>query len=166
MNIDFLYRLLLFVVLLLVQVLVLNHIHLFGYATPMIYVYFIITFARNYPKWGILVWSFCLGLCVDVFSNTPGVAALSMTTTAVLQPYLLDLFMQRDSETDLLPSFSTLGVSRYVYYVLLMTVIYCLLFFTVETFTFFNCLQWALSVSGSTVLSVILILVVDNLRKR
>ena len=28
-----------FVVILLVQVLVLNHIHLFGYATPLLYVY-------------------------------------------------------------------------------------------------------------------------------
>ena len=58
MNIDFLKRLLLFVVLLLVQVLVLNHIHLFDYATPLLYIYFVISFNRNYPKWAILVWSF------------------------------------------------------------------------------------------------------------
>lgn len=34
MDIAFLRRLLLFVILLLAQVLVLNHIHLFDYATP------------------------------------------------------------------------------------------------------------------------------------
>lgn len=166
MNIDFLTRLLLFVVLLLAQALVLNHIHLFGYATPLLYVYFVISFVRNYPKWGILVWSFLLGLSIDVFSNTPGVAASSMTLTALLQPYVLELFVQRDSDADLQPSIATFGFSRYLYYVLLLTTIYCLLFFTVETFSFFNWAQWALSVSGSMVLSVILIVVVANLRKR
>lgn len=63
MNIDFFKRLLLFLVLLLAQVLVLNHIHLFDCATPLIYVYFVISFQRGYPRWAILVYSFLLGLC-------------------------------------------------------------------------------------------------------
>ena len=91
MNIDFLKRLLLFIVLLLVQVLVLNHIHLFDYATPLLYIYFVISFNRNYPKWTILVWSFLLGLSIDIFANTPGVAASSMTLLGLLQPYVLEL---------------------------------------------------------------------------
>ncbi|MDT3388905.1 MAG: rod shape-determining protein MreD, partial [Bacteroidota bacterium] len=141
------------------------HIHLFGYATPLLYVYFIISFNRNYPKSGILVWSFLLGLSVDVFSNTPGVATGAMTMVALLQPYVLELFIQRDSDEDLQPAIFSLGFSRYLYYSTLLTLIYCLLFFTLETFNFFNWKQWALSVGGSTLLSVILILVVDNLRK-
>ena len=165
MNIDFLRRLLLFVVLLLAQALVLNHIHLFGYAMPLLYVYFIISFNRNHPKSGILVWSFLLGLSVDVFSNTPGVATGAMTMVALLQPYVLELFIQRDSDEDLQPAIFSLGFSRYLYYSTLLTLIYCLLFFTLETFNFFNWKQWTLSVGGSTLLSVILILVVDNLRK-
>lgn len=160
MNIDFLNRLLLFMVLLLAQALVLNHIHLFGYATPLLYVYFVISFVRNYPKWAILVWSFVLGLSVDVFSNTPGVAAFSMTLVGLLQPYILELFIQRDNDEDLKPSVSQLGFSRYLYFVIIITFIYCLVFFTVETFTFFNWMQWALSVLASMVLSVILIVVV------
>lgn len=166
MNIDFLRRLLLFAVLILAQVLVLNHIHLFNYATPLLYVYFIISFGRNYPKWGILVWSFLMGLGVDVFSNMPGVAAASMTTTAMLQPYVLELFMQRDSDENLQPGISTLNFTGYLYYVILLTLTYCLLFFTIETFNFFNWTQWGLCILGSTLLSVVLILVVDNLRKK
>lgn len=165
MNIDFLHRLLLFVVLLLAQALVLNHIHLFGYATPLVYAYFVISFERNYPKWGILVWSFLLGLCVDVFSNTPGVAAASMTMLALLQPYVFELFIQRDSDADMPPAIYTLGLTSYIYYVILLTLVYCLFFFTIETFTFFNWKQWGLSVLGSTVLSAILIVVVENMRK-
>lgn len=165
MDIAFLRRLLLFVILLLAQVLVLNHIHLFDYATPLLYVYFVVSFKRGFPKWGILVWSFLLGLSVDIFSNTPGVAAASMTMVAMLQPYVMELFIQRDSDEELRPSISTLGFSRYLYHVIILTLAYCLPFFTIEFFDFFNWKEWGLNILGSTVLTVILIMVLDNLRK-
>ncbi|HEY9550935.1 MAG TPA: rod shape-determining protein MreD, partial [Prevotella sp.] len=113
MTIDLFRKLLLFVVLLLVQVLVLNRIHLFNCATPMLYVYFMLLFRRNYPRWGILLWGFCIGLCVDIFSNMPGVAAASMTFIGLIQPYLLALFIQRDSPDDLQPSINTLGLAKF-----------------------------------------------------
>lgn len=169
MNIDFLRRLGLFVVLLLVQALVLNHIHLFGIATPLLYVYFIVSFPHGYPRWGVLVWSFFLGLAIDIFSNTPGVAAASMTLVGLLQPYLLEAFMtrdSRDSDEAFQPALFTMGFSKFVYYTLLLTFIYCLVFFTVETFSFFNWLHWLLCIGANTLLSEILIVAVDNLRKR
>ena len=109
MNISFLKRLLLFLGLLVAQVLVLNHIHLFGYAVPLLYIYFVISFQRNYPRWAILVWSFLLGLGIDVSSNTPGLAAASMTLMGLLQPYVLELFMQRDSNDDMQPAIFSFG---------------------------------------------------------
>ena len=166
MNAEFFRRLLLYAVLVLAQALVLNHIHLFGYATPLLYVYFVVSFPRNYPKWGILLWSFLLGLNVDAFSNTPGGAASAMTLIGLLQPYVLELFMQRDSEDDFQPSINSMGAGKYVYFSLLLTFIYCIVFFTVEMFTFFNWLQWILNILTSTLLSLLFIVVIDSLRKR
>lgn len=103
MTSDLINRIVTFLVFLVVQVLVLNHIHLFGVATPLLYVYFVLLFRRNHPKWAILMWSFFLGLCIDVFSNTPGVAAGSMTLVALFQPYVLEPFLTRDSEDNLKP---------------------------------------------------------------
>ena len=74
MTTDVINRIVGFVVLCLVQALVLNHIHIFGFATPLLYVYMVLQFRRNYPKWGILLWSFLLGMVIDTFSNTPGVS--------------------------------------------------------------------------------------------
>ncbi len=165
MNIDFLWRLLLFVVLLLVQALVLNHIHLFGYATPLLYLYLVASFRRGYPRWGILLWSFLMGLSVDVFCNTPGLAAATMTLAGLIQPYLLQLFLPRDSAEDLRPSLRTLGFTRYLLYTLLLTTAYSLVFFTIEHFSFFDWTQWALCILGSTLLTTLLILVVDNMKK-
>jgi len=166
MNIRILRHFLTFVILCLVQALVLNHINLFDCATPLLYVYFIMLFRRDFPRWGVLLWSFLMGLCIDIFSNTPGVAAASTTFLGLLQPYLLNLFAQRDSADDLMPTMRSLGTAKYIYYTIICVFTYNLLFFTLESFSFFNWQQWLLNIGGSTALTVVLILVIENVRKR
>lgn len=165
MSIDQLKRLALFVVLLLVQGLVLNHIHLFDCATPLLYIILVMHFRRNQPRWSSLLWSFSLGLCVDVFANTPGVAAASMTMMGLIQPYLFELFVPRDSAEDLEPSPRAIGLTSYFWYALIMVFVYCFLFFTLETFNFFNWVQWLECICGSTILTLLLVMVLENFRK-
>ncbi len=165
MNIDFLKRLLLFFGLMLVQALVLNHVHLFGVATPLLYVYFAISFRRGTPKWAMLVWSFLLGLSIDVFSNTPGLAAASMTLVAAIQPYLLELFIQRGDDDEVLPSILVFGLGKFTLFAFILTFVFCLVFFTMESFTFFNWIQWLMNMGTSVLLTLLLVLVVDNLRR-
>ena len=54
MSEDFLKRLGWFALFFLIQILVLGRIHLFHYATPLLYVYFVAKFPRNHAKWAIL----------------------------------------------------------------------------------------------------------------
>lgn len=166
MTIDIFRRIGLFALLCLIQALVLNHIHLFGCAIPLFYIYFTLDSRRNYPRWGILLWSFFLGLAIDTFSNTPGVATASLTLIGVLQPYFFSLFYQQDAPDDIRPSMVGIGVTKYCSYVIPLVLLYCLVFFTLETFNFFNWLQWVKSVIGSTVLTVILILTIESVRKK
>lgn len=166
MKIEAIRHLLTFIILCLVQVLVLNHINILGCATPLLYVYFIMLFRRGYPKWAVLTWSFAIGLCTDVFSNTPGVGAASSTLLGLLQPYLLSLFTQRDSPDDMKPTMKELGATRYVYYTLICVVIFNLAFFSIESFSFFNWRQWAMNIGGSSALTALLIIVIENVRKR
>ncbi len=165
MNIDFLKRLLLFFGLMLVQALVLNHVHLFGVATPLLYVYFAISFRRGTPRWAMLVWSFLLGLSIDVFSNTPGLAAASMTLVAAIQPYLLELFIQHGDDDEVLPSILVFGLGKFTLFAFILTFVFCLVFFTLESFTFFNWIQWLMNMGTSVLLTLLLVLVVDNLRR-
>ena len=154
-----------YVLLLLAQVLVLNHIHLFQCATPLLYIYIVIGIRRNFPKWLSLTAAFITGLIVDIFANTPGVAAASMTFIALIQPYLLLFFINRESPEDLKPTLRTLGFARFIYFALPLILIFCLLFFTLETFNFFNWLRWLECIGGSTLLTLILILAIENIRK-
>lgn len=166
MSIDLLKRLGLFLALCVVQILILNHIHLFGVAIPLLYVYFVITFHRNTPKWAILLWSFALGLAIDVFSNTPGLAAGSLTLIAIIQPYLLELFVPRDSIDELEVSVKILGWSNFITFSAALILIFCLAFFAVETFTFYNWVHWLICAGSSAVLTLILILAIESVRTK
>ena len=166
MNIESLREALIFVVLLLVQVLVFNHVHLFNCATPLLYIYVALFFPRNTPRWVALISCFVMGFLVDIFSNTPGVSMASLTFLGLIQPLVLKLFLQHDSADDMKPSMRTLGIGRFVYYTILMVFVYCLLFFTLETFNFFNWIQWLESIVGSSIITIILILTLANFRSR
>ena len=146
--------------------LVLNHIHLFDCATPLLYVYMVIVFPLNYPRWTVLLWSFFLGLAVDTFSNTPGVASASMTLIGAVQPYFLKLFVQRDAPEDLRPSVRTIGTGKFVCYATVLVLIYCVAFFTLEAFNFFNLTHWALSVAGSAAVTLLLVLTLESVRRK
>lgn len=166
MSIDLLKRLGLFLALCVVQILILNHIHLFGVAIPLLYVYFVITFHRNTPKWAILLWSFALGLAIDVFSNTPGLAAGSLTLIAIIQPYLLELFVPRDSIDELEVSVKILGWSNFITFSAALILIFCLAFFAVEAFTFYNWVHWLICAGSSAVLTLIMILAIESVRTK
>jgi rod shape-determining protein MreD len=155
-----------FVVLVVVQALVLNHIHLFGVATPLFYVYFVLLFPRNYPKWGVLLWSFALGLIVDIFYNTPGMAAASMTLIGAIQPYCFEMYISRDAAESLQPSMDNIGWVKYFYYSLVLVIVYCLVFFTLDVFTFYNWLEWIKCVVGSSAITLLMILTFETVRGR
>ena len=159
-------RLIMFVVLALVQVLVLNYVWLFNLATPLLYVFFVVTFPRNSAKGEVLVWCFMLGLVIDLFSNTPGLASGSMTLIALVQPYLLELFVPRDSAENMEVSVATLGTSKFFTLSVILTLIYSLVFFALEAFNFFEWQMWLLRSVCSTLLTMVLMLAIESVRSR
>ena len=103
---------------------------------------------------------------IDVFSNTPGLAAGSMALIAIIQPYLLELFIPRDSIEELRVSSTTLGLGKYIFFSTILIVIYCLVFFALETFSFYNWIHWLTCAGSSALLTLILILSIETVRKK
>lgn len=155
-----------FVVLLLIQVLILNNIHLFQVATPLLYVLFVITFRRGMPKWMILTYSFLLGLLLDIFTNTPGLAAGTMTLIAVIQPYLLETLTPRDSAENMRVSVSTMGFGKFATFSAILVSIYCVVFFALEAFNFFEWQMWLLRAVSSALLTLLFVLAIESVRAR
>lgn len=166
MNVDLAKGILLSLLLCLAQALVFNHIHLLGVATPLVCVYFVICFYRGATRWLTILWAFLMGLLIDMFENTPGMTAASLTLVAFLQPMLLELFVSRESADGLMPGIATFGFAKFCYFTALLLLIYTLVFFSLEMFSYFHWLYWLECVGGSFALTFVLILVFESFRKR
>lgn len=157
-------RLLQLLVLGAAQILLFNHIHLFGYATPLVYVAFLLYFPLDASRTGTLMWGFAMGMIMDVFTNTPGMAAASMTLAALIQPMLLQLMVPKDVVEDMVPNYRTMGRWNHMRYALLITVIHHLAFFTLESFSYHDPIEWLITLGSSLLLSYLLILALETFR--
>ncbi len=154
----------LFIIMLLAQVIVFNHIVLFNVAIPVIFIYFIIRLPITLSVNWAMTLSFLLGLSVDVFSDTQGMNALACTILASLRHPIFRLYFPREDDLSIPePSIRSLGMGIYIKYLFSMVLMYCVLIFTIEAFTFFNPIQLILRIICSTILSFLLILGIDSL---
>ena len=74
-----------FVGFVLLQVWVLNNIHLFRVAELFLYIYVIVKFPTQMSRSQMVVTSFLLGFAIDMFSNTPGMHAAACSLTGFLR---------------------------------------------------------------------------------
>ncbi len=141
--------------LLLVQIMMLNHMHLFGYATPLIMGYMIICMETGVSRISHLWWGFIMGLIYDIFSNTMGMGAASMTLLAMMKPYILKLYMPRDIVESFKPTIQSMTLSRYTWYTLsCMALMHCTFYF-LEAFTLSDLLLTIGAMTGGTLLATL-----------
>lgn len=158
---------LLYIVMVLAQVIVFNHICLFGYAVPLVFIYFIIKLPVTLSTNWVLTLSFLMGLTIDIFSDTQGMNALACTILGALRKPILHLYFPRDDEMPFpQPSFRSLGVSVYLKFIFSISLVYCALFFLIESFSFFNPLRLIIKIISSALLTFIIITAIDSLTSR
>ncbi|WP_455497171.1 rod shape-determining protein MreD [Coprobacter sp.] len=158
-----------FVLLVLLQVLVFNRIAIFGYATPFLFLYFILKLPTTLSANWVMTLSFIMGLIIDIFSNTPGMYALAAVTVAFVRRTFIALVLQRgNEETSLVPSFKSFGSEYFSIYTFCIILLFCILVFVIEAFSFFNPLVLILRILSSAVLTFVLVLALEslNLRKK
>ena len=165
MAIVFFKRLGWFWLLVFIQVLVLNHVHLMGYAMPFLYVYLILTLNVNVSR-NILLWGFFLGLAVDIFSNTPGMNAAATTFLAFMRPSLLTLFTPRDCAEDMEPGIKSMGFWLFFRYVLVGVALHHTVLLTIESFSFFDLGFLSLEILSSTLLTTFCVMAIEGICKK
>lgn len=154
----------LFIVCVLLQVLIFNKVILFHVAVPMVFIYFIVRLPVDLKLSYVFTLSFLLGLAVDIFSDTPGVNALACTLLAALRLPVYFAYMTRDDNTvRLTPCVFTMGIFEYSKYLLSCIVIYCLMAFSIEYFSFANVKDIVIMTAASAVLTFMLLLTFDCL---
>ena len=136
MIITYIHRIGWFIGLVLLQVLILNNVHIAGYATPFLYIYFILKFNSGTSRNELMLWAFFFGLTIDVFSDTPGMNAAATVLLAFLRPSLLRLFTPRDNQDNLVPSFKSMGITPFLKYTTASVFIHSLALLSIEFFSF------------------------------
>lgn len=151
--------------LILAHTLVFNHIHLMGYATPMPYVYALIILPHGTARWIYVVLGFCIGIVIDILSNTVGAAAAALTLVGLVTPLLLRTFAPDDNlEEEFTPSIKTMQWGGFLKLAVAVTFIHTLVFFLLETFSLFDALEILIKVGSSTALTVIFMMTFEKLR--
>ena len=165
MLINYLHKIGWFIGLVLLQVLILNNVHIAGYATPFLYIYLILKFESDTPRNALMLWAFFLGLAVDVFSDTPGMNAAATVLLAFLRPTFLRLFVPRDTLDTLVPAI-TMGILPFLKYLVVSVLIHHGLLLTLEFFSFAHIGTLLLRIAASTLLTVTCIMAVEGIRKK
>ena len=148
-----------------VQVLILNSVHIAGYATPFLYIYFILKFSSGTSRNELMLWAFFFGLTIDIFSDTPGMNAAATVLLAFLRPSLLRLFMPRDNPDSLIPSFKTMGISPFLKYTTASVFVHSLALLSIEFFSFTSIWLLLLRVLLCTILTVTCIIAIEGIKK-
>lgn len=155
-----------FVGLVLLQVLVLSHVHIYGYATPFLYIFFILILNSGIDRSILLLWAFAIGLCVDIFCNTPGMHAAAITLVAFLREPILKGVAMKEMEEEFEPRISTMGFSSYLKYTFLCTLIFCSVIEVIDTFSFSDLKELGLKIITDTLITMICIFCVEAILRR
>lgn len=152
-----------FLGLAMLQVLVLNQMHIVGYATPFLYIYFILKLNTRIGRNALMLWAFTLGLLIDMFGNTPGMNAASATILAFSRTSILRLVTLRDMDEGFRPGFRSMGVSSFLRYIFLASSLFCFVLFLIDTFSFYDLPVLLLKILSSIISTILCILCVEML---
>lgn len=146
------------------QVLVLNHIYLGGFINPYLYIYFILLLPFRTPKWLLLLSSFVIGICVDLFVNTIGLNAAASVLMAFFRPVVISVISSGpESLIGETPSLRNQGIKWFLYYAISLTLIHHFALFYLEIFRLDEFFLTLMRVLGSSVFTITLIMIGEYL---
>lgn len=155
-----------FVFLVLVQVLVLNYVYINHYATPLFYIYFILKVDSDIGRKNLMLWAFALGLCVDVFSNTPGMNAAASVLLAFCRPLLLRSQILRGSPDVFEPGIRAMGFSHFLRYAFIGTLVHVGMLDVLDAFSFVHMRALLFAVVSDVLMTLFCIVCVELVRRR
>ncbi len=148
-----------FTVLVLLQVLVFNQIHLGGFLNPYVYILFILLLPVSMPPYQVLLLSFLVGISVDWFSNTLGLHAAASVMIGVLRLPVINLISQRESDKVYYPGLHQTGWRWFLLYASLLVVIHHFFLFFTEVFSFTDFFRTVLRSLASSVFTIIILVI-------
>lgn len=155
-----------FAFFILVQVFVLDKIHLHQMVTPYIYFLFIIWMPFRMSRVGQMIIAFALGFTLDSFRHHPGFHAAACVMIAYIRPWLVSILIPQEGSDVSYdePSIKSLGgVLPYFIFCGVLTFIHHAWLFLLEAWQFSNIWYFLVKTLLSTVVSLLLIMITELL---
>ena len=124
-----------FVVLLILQVLVLNHFNLFGSINPMVYIVWVVLFPIQKNESIVLILSFLLGLGIDFFSDSGGINAAATLFIAYIRVPILNMVLGKSDFDYVLFNLRSIPLIKAITYISLITFIHHFIIFGLEFYS-------------------------------
>lgn len=153
-----------FLILLVVQVSVCQHVCLFGYMTPALFLLALFLLPLELPLTLQYLIGFATGFVVDAFEHTLGVSSFACTLMMAVRPHVarwLNGSNNNKFENIDHPEPGVKDFSWVFLYTLILTTLYQIVAVLLETMSFRNFGHTLLVILGNTLFSVFVILCVE-----
>lgn len=155
-----LYSFLWILLCLVLQVLVFNHLHLFG-GIVLIYLIALIKMPVNINRSVQILIGFLCGLLIDIFSNTIGMHALACTTIMWMRLPLLHMYINAEDFKTGVPNSDRLSISVFIRYALTIVSVHTVLLYLIESFTLFNIVPLLLKIVITVALTFVFLMALE-----
>ncbi len=153
-----------FIFFILVQVFVLDRIHLHQMVTPYLYFLFILWLPFKMQRPWVMLLGFLLGFTLDSFRHQPGFHAASCVLIAYARPFLINMLIPQEGfETNYQePSITSMGgLLPYTIYVGFFSFLHNAWLFMLEAWQFGNFWYFLMKTILSTAVCILLIIITD-----
>ena len=165
---DLMRNIIRFIFFILVQVFILNTLHLHQFIIPYIYFLFILWLPFSISRYTLLIIGFITGLTLDYFSMQIGVHTAACTLIAYARPFIINILTVKEtSEISYRePSPLSMRWMPYLIYVFILTVLHHTYMTFLQWLQFGNFIDFLIKVFTTTVISMLLIITVELLFPR
>ena len=148
-----------FILICLLQILIFERIQLGPYLSPCIYVLFILLFPFGYNTLWLLLWSFAMGLCVDIFSaGALGLHASAATCLGLFRSGIIKMVTTKGDVDQLAtPGLTSMGLLWYLVYVIFSLLTHHIVLFGLENYHFNYLFPTVMRIFCSAFLNTLLI---------
>ena len=154
-----------FFILITFQAVLFNHINFSGNINPYIYILFIAFYPVQNNRALFLVFSFLLGLSIDIFSDSGGMHAAASLSIAYLRPIILkfsfgSMYLYHSIK------FDTAEIGSKTIYIALLTIIHHFILFTLEVYSLSNIILVLKKTLFSSIFTILMCIILSVIFSR
>lgn len=139
---------------LLIQIFILNEFLFLGYANPMLYLLFFITFPYRETNIIVLLYAFFAGILLDSFSDTGGIYAASTLLLVYIRPIFIRFFFGKNFDYQSI-KLNHFPISTQILFVLSLVFIHHFSFYFLEIFNLNHLADTFIKITTNTIITTL-----------